>query len=132
MGGRNRPSLGLSRGFTFGLPRLRHSNERRLMRLLPRYLMLCAILMGVTLRPAPAQAQLRGHGGPVRALAISADGAMALSGSFDASAIRWSLKRDAAEQVLRFHDSAVDAVAILRDGRCITAGEDGRIAIWAP
>ena len=39
---------------------------------------------------APAHAQLRGHGGPVRAVAVSADGAGALSGSFDTSAIRWS------------------------------------------
>jgi cytochrome c len=51
---------------------------------------------------SPAQAQLRGHGGPVRALAISADGKTAVSGSFDTSAIRWSLTRNAAEQVLRF------------------------------
>ncbi|MEA2945587.1 MAG: cytochrome c, partial [Alphaproteobacteria bacterium] len=39
------------------------------------------------LSPISAQAQLRGHGGPVRALAISADGTMAVSGSFDTSAI---------------------------------------------
>ena len=58
-----------------------------------------------------AQAQLRGHGGPVRALAISPDGIHAVSGSFDTSAIRWSLARNAAEQVLRFHDGAVNAVA---------------------
>src|SRR5262249_46785664 len=79
---------------------------------------------------APAKAQLRGHGGPFRGLADSADGKPALSGSFDSSAIRWSLERNAAEQVLRFHDGAVNAVAILADGRLATAGEDGRIAIW--
>ena len=44
---------------------------------------------------SPAQAQLRGHGGPVRALAISPDGTTAISGSFDTSAIRWSLTRNA-------------------------------------
>lgn len=78
----------------------------------------------------PACAQLRGHGGPVRALAVSADGTRAISGSFDTSAIVWSLGRGAAEQVLQFHDSAVNAVAILPDGRLVTGGEDGRIAIW--
>ena len=77
-----------------------------------------------------AFAQLRGHGGPVRALAISADGLSAISGSFDSTAIRWSLTRNAAEQVLRFHSDAVNAVAWLRDGRAATAGADGRIAIW--
>ena len=38
----------------------------------------------------PVQAQLRGHGGPVRAVAVSPDGKSAISGSFDSSAIRWS------------------------------------------
>jgi cytochrome c len=84
----------------------------------------------VLLAAAPAQAQLRGHGGPVRAVAVSADGASAISGSFDSSAIRWSLARNAATQVLRFHDDAVNAVALLRDGRAVTAGADGRIALW--
>jgi cytochrome c len=80
----------------------------------------------------PAHAQLRGHGGPVRALAVSADGKQAVSGSFDTSAIRWSLERNVAEQVLRFHDAAVNAVAYLRDGLVATAGADGKIAIWRP
>jgi cytochrome c len=79
---------------------------------------------------ASAQAQLRGHGGPVRALAISPDGTLAISGSFDTSAIRWSLERNAAVEVLRFHEGAVNAVAYLPDGRVATAGEDGRIALW--
>ena len=77
-----------------------------------------------------ASAQLRGHGGPVRALAISADGKHAVSGSFDTSAIRWSLERNVAEQVLRFHDGAVNAVAYLNDGRIATAGADAHIALW--
>jgi cytochrome c len=86
-----------------------------------------ALIAGVS----GSQAQLRGHGGPVRAVAVSADGAMAISGSFDSSAIRWSLTRNAAEQVLRFHDDAVNAVALLRDGRAVTGGADGRIALWS-
>ena len=77
-------------------------------------------------------AQLRGHGGPVRALAISPRRQAGVSGSFDTSAIRWSLQRNAAEQVLRFHDGAVNAVAFLKDGRVATSGEDARIAIWTP
>src|SRR5215510_13197476 len=81
---------------------------------------------------ATAQAQLRGHGGPVRALAISPDGTSAISGSFDTSAIRWSLEKGAAAEVLRFHDGAVNAVALLHDGRAATSGEDTRIAIWEP
>src|SRR5215471_6990759 len=78
----------------------------------------------------PIQAQLAGHGGPVRAIAISGDGNTVLSGSFDTAAIRWSLKTESAEQVLRFHADAVNAVAFLKDGRMATAGADAKIAIW--
>jgi cytochrome c len=80
----------------------------------------------------PAEAQLRGHGGPVRALAVSPDGATAISGSFDQSSIVWDLRRGTALQVLRFHDGAVNATAALPDGRFLTGGEDGRIAVWRP
>ena len=78
-------------------------------------MMVRVVLALLLVVPASAQAQLRGHGGPVRALAISPDGTQAISGSFDTSAIRWSLPRNAAEQVLRFHDGAVNAVAFLKD-----------------
>jgi cytochrome c len=84
------------------------------------------LLLGLT----PAHAQLRGHGGPVRALAVTPDGKTAMSGSFDTSAILWSLANNAAEQVLRFHDGAVNAVAILPDRRIVTAGADAHIAVW--
>ena len=100
---------------------------------LHRTFLTCALLLAVLpLGLTTALAQLRGHGGPVRALAVSSDGATALSGSFDATAIRWSLTRNAAEQVLRFHADAVNAVVLLRDGRAATAGADGKIAIWTP
>lgn len=80
----------------------------------------------------PAQAQLRGHGGPVRALAVSPDGNRLVSASFDTTAIAWSLASGTAEKVLRFHEGAVNAVAFLKDGRVATSGEDTRIAIWRP
>jgi cytochrome c len=92
----------------------------------------CAVVFLLPFALGAAQAQLRGHGGPVRALAISPDGSEAISGSFDTSAIRWSLKRNSAEQVMRFHDDAVNAVAWLKDGRIATAGADAHIAIWTP
>ena len=78
----------------------------------------------------PALAQLSGHGGPVRSLAVSADGARAISGSFDQSAILWNIEERAALAVLRSHQGAVNAVAALPDGSFATGGEDGRIAIW--
>jgi cytochrome c len=80
----------------------------------------------------PAQAQLRGHGGPVRALSVSPDGKQLVSASFDTTAITWSLSSGTAEKVLRFHEGAVNAVVVLQDGRIATSGEDARIAIWQP
>ena len=96
-----------------------------------RTLVLCAVIAGAfAAGREPIHAQLRGHGGAVRALAISADGLHAISGSFDTAAIRWSLSRNVAEQVMRFHDGPVNAVALLKDGRIVTAGGDAHIAIW--
>jgi len=78
----------------------------------------------------PKVGELAGHGGPVRALAISPDGRIALSGSFDQSIIVWEIDTGAARAVLRFHNGAVNAAAALPDGRFVTGGEDGRIAVW--
>lgn len=87
-----------------------------------------ALLLAVL--AAPAAAQLRGHGGPVRAVAATADGALAISGGLDATAIVWAIAQNRALGALRIHDDAVTAVATLPDGRFVTAGEDGRIAVW--
>ena len=54
-------------------------------------LALAAVLaLGISCAPAVAPAAeeaLRGHGGPVRALSVAGDGAVAISGSFDSRAI---------------------------------------------
>jgi cytochrome c len=92
-----------------------------------RGLICTALLFALSLQ---AHAQMRGHGGPVRALAVSPDGKTALSGSFDQSSILWDIDKGVAAQVLRFHDGAVNAAAALSDGRFLTGGEDGRIAVW--
>ena len=76
-------------------------------------------------------AELKGHGGPVRALAVEAERGRVITGSFDTTAIVWSLETGAASSVLRFHAGGVNAVALLPQNRVATAGEDGRIAIWA-
>jgi cytochrome c len=76
-----------------------------------------------------AAAELRGHGGPVRALAVAGDAA--LTGSFDGAAILWSARDGGARQVLRFHAGGVNAVAFIPGGLA-TGGEDGRVALWRP
>lgn len=87
------------------------------------------VILALVLSPAPAQAaDLRGHGGPVGALAAR-DGAV-LSGSFDTRAIVWDGENALARRVLRFHEGAVTATAFLPNGGYATAGQDGRVAVW--
>jgi cytochrome c len=68
----------------------------------------------------------------VRGIAVSPDGATAMTVSFDQSAIRWTLATATAEAVLRGHEGAVNAVIALPDGGFATAGDDGRILLWPP
>lgn len=89
-----------------------------------------ALLLAIL--PLPASPEMRGHGGPVRALAVSADGETAISGGLDTSVIRWSIDKETAEQVLRFHAGGITSVAALPDGWALSGGEDGRIALWKP
>jgi cytochrome c len=76
-------------------------------------------------------AELRGHGGPVRAIAVASEGVV-ITGSFDTRAITWSLRTGTAREVLLFHAGQVNAVAALPDRQFATAGADARIAIWQP
>jgi cytochrome c len=91
-----------------------------------------SVLMALALlaTPALAQGELRGHGGPVRAIALTPDGREAITGSFDQSAIVWALQRGVALSVLRAHEGAVNAVAAWPQGFA-TGAEDGRLVIWS-
>jgi cytochrome c len=89
-------------------------------------LAICACVL-----PLSVAAEMRGHGGPVRAIAVSPDGRTAVTGSFDTTVIVWDLERETARQVLRFHEGPVNAIAMLGAG-FMTASDDGRIAMWVP
>lgn len=96
--------------------------------------MLRALILGSCLiacgTGAVAQEVLRGHGGPVRALAVRAEARELVSASFDSTVIVWDLERSAAKRVLRFHNGQVNAVALLPQDCLASGGEDRRIAIW--
>ena len=67
-------------------------------------------------------ARLEGHGGPVKGLALSPDGALAATASFDNSAGIWSLNGPRHIRWLDGHDAAVNAAAFTPDGdRVLTA-----------
>lgn len=79
------------------------------------------------------RANLLGHGGPVRAIGLNADGTRALTGSFDYSMIYWDLSGPDPKILRRFeeHDAAVNAVRFLADGkRALSAGDDGIVRLW--
>jgi cytochrome c len=73
---------------------------------------------------------LRGHGGPVKALAIINGGRRLVTGSFDSTLIVWDPANGSAHRVLRFHGSTVNAVVGLDRDCFASGGEDGRIAAW--
>jgi len=82
---------------------------------------------------APALAQdLSGHGGPVRAVLPLPDGQHLVSAGFDHAVILWDARAGHARAVARWHRGSVNALALLPDGRIASAGEGGRIALWAP
>jgi cytochrome c len=88
-----------------------------------------ALLVGLS-GPVGGQ-ELRGHGGPVRALAAAADGDLLLSGSFDTSLIAWRPSEGTALRVLRGHDAGINALALDPSGRyALSGGEDGRLILW--
>ena len=82
------------------------------------------------LRRNEAPAELRGHGGPVKAVAVSADGSTLISAGFDSALILWDTATGSAKRVLRFHGSTVNAVATLQGDCFASGGEDAKIAIW--
>mgnify|MGYP002072349809 FL=1 len=84
-----------------------------------------AVLAFALALPAAAQ-DMRGHGGPVRALAVASG--TVISGSFDTRAIRWDGTRPAL--VVRGHTGAVTAVLPLSDGGFASGGQDGQVVTW--
>jgi cytochrome c len=88
------------------------------------------IFLLLLLLVAPASAEMRGHGGPVRAIAISPDGSTAVTGSFDTTVIIWDLERETAKQVLRIHDGPVNKVGFV--GTDVASESDTKSVIWSP
>lgn len=90
---------------------------------------ICLILS--PLCPKPAFAAFEAHGGPVKSVAISADGRLALTASFDYSIILWDLARESVRAELEGHDAAVNAVVFLPgDRQALSASDDGTVVLW--
>jgi len=101
-------------------------------------LSVCLITLATSLGAQPKSGKdnpsnLIGHGGPIKAIAI--DGARALTGSFDYSAILWSLDTRTSDRMVRRyadHGGAVNAVAFVpTEEKFVSAGDDGSIYLWS-
>jgi len=75
---------------------------------------------------------LVGHGGPLRGLAITADGNRALTASFDYAAMVWDLEARPPQPVQRLlgHDGPVNDAAFVGTDRALTGSDDGTLALW--
>jgi len=79
----------------------------------------------------PANADMTGHGGIVRAVAVSPDGDRILTASFDYTARLWDFVDQVAVSELDEHAGPVNAVAFVPGGkRALTAGDDRIILLW--
>lgn len=72
---------------------------------------------------------LKGHGGPIKGIAVSRDGAQVLTASFDYSVGLWTLGKGD-PRWLEGHRAAVNAVHFLDDGRIVSGGDDFSLRIW--
>jgi cytochrome c len=78
-----------------------------------------------------AGADMVGHGGMVRSVAISPDGTRVLTASFDYTARLWDFVEQTELGVLEEHDAPVNAGVFLPDGRrVLTASDDGSLILW--
>lgn len=76
---------------------------------------------------------LKGHGGPIKAIAMSGQGSRALTASFDYSAMYWAVDGATPHMIHRLtgHDAAVNAVAFTPDERrAVTGSDDGTVGVW--
>ena len=81
--------------------------------------------------PGPVMADLRGHGGMVRAIDFSPDGRRVLTGSFDFTAVLWDFEEQREIGRLDEHAGPVTSVAFLPDGRrALTTSDDMTAILW--
>ncbi len=81
---------------------------------------------------ASASADMIGHGGMIRSIAVSSETNRVLTASFDFSAKLWRFDEQTEILSLDRHDGPVNAVRFLPGGtRAISVGADGKTVVWS-
>jgi WD40 repeat protein len=76
-------------------------------------------------------ATLSGHTGGVRGMALSADGQLVASGSFDGMVRLWEASSGQPLATLSGHTGGVYGVALSADGQLLaSSGDDGTVRLW--
>ncbi|MEO0621964.1 MAG: c-type cytochrome [Pseudomonadota bacterium] len=97
-----------------------------------RWVLAAALIAGSLGAPAAANGlRLEGHGGPVKGVAVSADGSRALTASFDYSVGIWSVEEGRLIAWAEGHEAAANAVAFHPDGRILSVGDDFDLILWS-
>jgi WD40 repeat protein len=80
---------------------------------------------------AKEQNILQGHEDRVNAVAISPDGQIIVSGSWDKTLRLWDTRGDSLEKPFRGHEGEITSVAFSTDGKTIASGSgDGTVRLW--
>ena len=96
-----------------------------------RFLLLIGLFLGCIILPAHGFERYTAHGRPVRGLALSPDGKMLVTASFDYSAVVWKAKGLEEHMTLLGHEAAVNTAEFSPNGKVLaTAGDDGVILLW--
>lgn len=81
--------------------------------------------------PGALRQTFSGHTKGVNAVAVTPDGALALSGSSDGTVRVWDVRRGLHVRTLAGHTDWVNAVAVTADGtRSVSGSNDGTVKVW--
>jgi len=122
-------ATGISKNHGTALPRLAGQVFGQVKRAMLMVVAMASALLGLS--QAEAFETFTAHGGPVKGLALSPNGELMVSASFDYSAVLWSVPSYEEKLTLLGHDAALNVARFSPDGRWLaTGGDDYQILLW--